>query len=406
MYHDPSFDVAIVGAGVVGLTLAALLAKAEMRVIVFERGVIPAFDMASTEQRVSAITLASEKIFRYLGVWESLVAQRISAFQKMCVWEHQQKSHIHFDCATLPHDHLGHIVENTLMQSVLYQHCQQQAHIKILTECVLHDVQVTADNVKLFNDQGQHWTANLAVAADGIHSWLREKMQFSMKQRDYQHHALVTTVNTEHVHQKIAWQCFLPQGTLAFLPLRDPHQCSIVWSSAPEHIHDLMQSDETTFKNALTDVFEHHLGEIKFCHQRLSFPLAMRHTDQYVKPRIALVGDAAHSIHPLAGQGMNLGLWDAAILAETVINTYQQHRDFSLEYYLRQYQRRRQQDNRMMLIAMDGFKWAFTSRKPVVQTVRRLGLRITDRILPLKHQFMRRAMGLVGDLPAIVNEQR
>lgn len=400
--NEQPFDVAIVGAGVVGLTLAAILAKAEMRVVVFERGSIPVFDMAKDYgQRVSAITVASEMIFRHLGVWQSMLNQRVGSFREMFVWEHQGDAYIHFNCATIAKDHLGHIIENNLMQAVLYQFCQQQEQISIMTECVLDDVQVDADKINLFDSTGRVWQARLAVAADGVNSWLRQKMAFPIKKRDYHHHALVSTVKTERSHQQTAWQCFLPQGVLAFLPLSDPNTCSIVWSSTPKHIDYLMQLDEQQFKRELAGVYSGRLGQIQSFSQRATFPLHMSHAKYYVKPRVALIGDAAHSIHPLAGQGMNLGLWDAAILAEVLIKTHTRQRDFSLEHYLREYQRRRQNDNRMMLAAMDGFKCLFTSQQPIVQQIRHAGLKITNRVLPLKHWFMRRAMGLLGDLPII-----
>ena len=163
-----------------------------------------------------------------------------------------------------------------------------------------------------------------------------------------------------------------------------------------------MQLDEKQFNHELEQAYSERLGKIQLVSQRKTFPLHKMHSQYYVKPRVALIGDAAHNIHPLAGQGMNCGLWDAAVLAEVITDKYQDHRDFGLESYLRQYQRSRQHDNRMMLAAVDGFKWLFTHDQPIVQHFRHIGLKMTHRVLPLKHWFMRRAMGLVGDLPKVM----
>jgi 2-polyprenylphenol 6-hydroxylase len=379
------YDIIIIGGGLVGLTLACALQASPLKIAVIA-------DHHAVDRRVSAITRASQRIFESLGVWGS-ISKHVSAYRRMHVWESGgAAASIEFASAELGEPNLGYIVENHVIQTALLEKLQVQAG-------KLVGLELGADNQIVQLSDGQRLSCRLIVGADGAQSPVREFAGISMTQADYGHDAIVTTIQIELPHQETARQIFLPKGPLAFLPLQEPHTCSIVWSTEPQHAQALLQMSTEDFKIALAEVFEYRAGEIKSVSERLSFPLRMRHVSQYVKPGLALVGDAAHTLHPLAGQGMNLGLLDAACLAEVILEALEKKRDIASLATLRRYERWRKGENTMMIAAMQGFKSLFASQNPLVQHTRRLGLQMTDSMPFVKHIFMRRAMGLVGDLP-------
>lgn len=232
---------------------------------------------------------------------------------------------------------------------------------------------------------------------------MRDQIDVQMKTHDYNHIAIVTTVQTELPHQATAWQRFLKTGPLAFLPLQNPNTSSIVWSTVPEHANELLAMDEVEFRNALCDAFESRLGGIIQIDKRYHFPLQMRHAKNYVKEHIALIGDAAHTIHPLAGQGVNLGLLDALCLVETVVDAVNKHRNYASMTTLRRYERWRKGDNLAMLAMVEMLKSLFMSDKALVKNFRSFGLNFTDRVSFLKNFFAKYALGNRGDLPKLAS---
>jgi 2-octaprenylphenol hydroxylase len=255
-------------------------------------------------------------------------------------------------------------------------------------------------------EDGRKLTADLIVAADGARSNLRDWAGIKTKGWAYDQTAVVCTATTEQPHQQTARQRFLPEGPLAFLPLSNPHQCSIVWSNSTEEAELLCQLDDEAFKHALTNAFESTLGEITDISQRASFPLALRHATDYVKPGFALVGDAAHTIHPLAGQGVNIGFLDAATLAEVVIEAHQKERDIASLHTLNKYQRRRKGDNIAMQMTMDAFKRTFSNDLAPLRWVRRLGLKTVNKSGLLRKLFMRQAAGYRFANPKLTNTKQ
>lgn len=217
---------------------------------------------------------------------------------------------------------------------------------------------------------------------------------------NYHQKAVVAHVRPEKSHQETAWQRFLPSGPLAFLPLHDG-RCSIVWSTTPEQADALLALEASAFAEALAEAFDQRLGSILEVGRRGAFPLRLQHAQTYVKPGLALIGDAAHVVHPLAGQGVNLGLLDAAALAEVILDALNAGQDFASFKTLRRYERWRKGDNLLMLAVMDGFKRLFGTALPPVRLLRNIGLNLTDAAGPLKHLIARRAMGLDGDLPRL-----
>lgn len=389
------YDIIIVGAGMVGATLACGLAEEAED---FSIAVIDAsapdldWDNKNYDIRVSAITRASQNLLKDCGVWEKIIGQRVSPYMDMFVWDASSKGEIHFDSADMGESNLGHIVENRVIVSALHQRIKELPQIELLCSTELESIKFSNDNVELISKDKTKFSANLIIGADGTRSWVRQQADIAVKGWDFDQAALVTTVKTEKHHQDTAWQRFLPTGPLAFLPLTKGYS-SIVWSTSPDEAKRLNKLLKPKFSLELEQAFASKLGKIKSVATRAVFPLRLFETLNYVKPRLALVGDAAHTIHPLAGQGVNLGLADVSSLITVIVDAINDKKDIGDLNVLRRYERWRRADNRSMLVAMDGFKRLFGSELSVVKTLRSLGLNITNKITPLKNIIMQQAMG-------------
>jgi len=385
-----SYDVVIVGGGIVGLTLACSLAKSGLSIAIFEKQK-PSLDIGDDyDLRVSAINQKSQDIFKSLTVWKTIQAIRVSPFREVRVWDSSGGGAIHFDSANLARAEMGHIVENRVMQKVLLEEAANFKNIDLVAPVQLKSL--GDDSIEL--DSGEVIKFQLIVGADGACSWVRDQKDIAMNERSYGHHALVATVEIEKSHQQTAWQRFLKTGSLAFLPLDNEHFCSIVWADEPNTIERLKKLGKKDFKQELEDAFESRLGKIKSVSDRASFPLFMRHAKQYVMPRMALIGDAAHTIHPLAGQGLNLGIADAFELAKVVQSAIDAERDFADFLNLRKYERQRKSDNVAMIFAMDGLKYLFASQFAPVKWARNVGLNMTNALNPVKNIIMKKVLGL------------
>ena len=384
------YDVIIIGGGMVGTTFSLLLAQQTGLHIALIEARLPeklAVDDAPL-QRVCAINPASQQLLEAVNIWPVLYPERLGPFEKMQVWE-TADSNLYFNAADIGEAYLGHIVEN--------QHIQQQAialaqiNPQIEFICPAQPQHYQAGQITL--DNGEILTADLIVAADGARSLLREHATIQTRGWSYQQHGLVATVHTEKPHQQTAWQRFLPGGPLAFLPLNNAHLCSIVWSLPSEQAEQFKAIDKLSFEAQLAEAFEHRLGNVELISERASFPLALAHAREYVKPGFALLGDAAHTIHPLAGQGVNLGLQDARALAEVIAWAVQHERQIGSLHTLKKYQRRRLADNLLMQFSMDGFHRIFTQSSPALGWLRRMGMQQVNHSQWLKNRFMQQAIG-------------
>lgn len=385
----------------VGACMAAALAHTPLRIALVENRVFSeTWSNDHYDLRVSAISRASQHIFSALGAWDTMVAERVSPYSAMHVWDAGGKGEIHFDSADIGEATLGHIIENRVILKGLLHAVHGHDNIQLICPASPRELTQHPGHVSLYLDNGDVLQGKLLIGADGGNSWVRIRAGISTKDFDYQQQAVVTTVKTALHHQDTAWQRFLPKGPLAFLPLPEGYS-SIVWSTSTPHAEQLLTMDDDSFKQALRQGIDNRLGEIISVDGRAAFALKSRHAHDYVKPRMALIGDAAHTIHPLAGQGVNLGFADAASLAEVLCDALAAGKDIGQTAVLRRYERWRKGNNLAMLSAMSGFKHLFGNELPVISQARNLGLNLTNRITPVKNLLIRYAMGLNGDLPRL-----
>lgn len=398
------YDVLIVGGGLAGLGMAAELADLPIRVALIEAGALgadwPALGagVADYDPRVSAITAASQTWLSRLGAWDAISNTRVCSYTDMQVWDAEGTGEVHFQASEVNADSLGHIVENRLIIAALAERVAEAANIHCLENSPVAHMSYAGGSATLELENGKRLEADLLIAADGANSRIRQWANFKTREWDYGQQAIVTTVKMTDSHAHTAWQRFLPQGPLAFLPLAatdaPDRYCSIVWSADSEYAARLMTLDDAAFGEALARAFEDRLGRVESISRRFSFPLRQRHAIDYIKPGIALIGDAAHSIHPLAGQGINLGFKDAAVLGQEIRRAVERDLPLGSEAILGRYQRRRKGDNLSMMAAMDGFKRLFAQQALPVRWLRNTGMRWVNRMAPLKRQLIRQAMGL------------
>jgi 2-polyprenylphenol 6-hydroxylase len=395
------YDIVIVGAGMVGATLACALRHSGLHCALIDftphetNTTATQFDL-----RVSAITRASQRIFAALGVWPAMLAQRVAPFREMHVWDSSGQGELHFDSAELGEALLGHIIENRVITAALLAGLQGVSNIDVLQGQRCQRLQRHADGWQVILADGRVLETALLVGADGSRSWLREQLQIRLRGWDYDHTALVTYVKTALPHQATAWQRFLPTGPLAFLPLSDGYS-SIVWSTSDERARALREMDNKQFAQELEQALESRLGGIETVGPRATYPLRFLHTEHYIADGVALLGDAAHTMHPLAGQGVNLGLTDAAALAEVVREAKQQRQSICARPVLRRYERWRRADNLPMLVAVDNFQRMFATEQPLLAWTRRTGMAVLNQVPPVKNFIIEYAMGKRLDLPKL-----
>lgn len=397
-------DLIIVGAGMVGSALALALKDSGLDILLIDGSPLSVkpFDAeAPFEPRVSALSAASQRILDRLGAWPGVVARRASPYGEMQVWDGTGTGAIHFSAASVHADVLGHIVENRVVQDALLEPLHDSG-IGLMPNARLEHLRHSGDDWLLTLVDGRQLRAPLVIAADGANSAVRRLAGCATREWDYLHHAIVTSVRCEQPHRRTAWQRFTDDGPLAFLPLDrqgDEHWCSIVWSVTPEEAERLMALDDTAFCSALGEAFEHRLGRVEHSDPRLCIPLRQRHAKRYVEPGLALIGDAAHTIHPLAGQGVNLGFLDAAVLAEVLLHAHARGERLADEKVLSRFERRRMPYNLGMMAAMEGFERLFQADPLPLRWLRNAGLRWVNQQPEAKALFVRQALGLSGDLP-------
>jgi len=385
-------DVAVVGAGMVGAALALRLAESGFDVALIEAREPPPWRAEDdVDLRVVALAPSSVAFLDCVGAWKNIAASRAYAYTRMHVWDAAAPGTLNFDAREQGESALGYIVENRLIQSVLWNSLKQ-AHIALRVPANVVSTDVDADRRVLALDDGTSLSAKLVIAADGAESALRKMSGIEITERGYAQRAIVAHVKTDRPHESTAWQRFLPHATLAFLPLGDGRS-SIVWSAPVDEVERLLALDDAAFCRELGAAFDFRLGNITATTKRVAIPLRLLLAKRYVATRLALAGDAAHVVHPLAGQGVNLGLRDAAELADALIDARESKRDFAAEVVLRRYERRRRSDDSLSAYAFDAIQRVFGSERLPLAAARGAVLSIVDRLPPLKKLFARHAAG-------------
>jgi 2-octaprenylphenol hydroxylase len=403
MKHD--FDVLVVGGGMVGAGCAALLGAFQptsaLRVAMLEPK--PASLPAQGEPlalRVSALSRASQRVLERAGAWQAIIERGAAPYQRMVVWDKvgrpEGEGSLCFEAAGLGEPDLGHIVENRTVQAALTG--RAVAHGVTLLRSGVAALDTGAEAATVTTTEGRRLSAALVVAADGGRSAVRTLAGIETQGWDYGQHAVVTHLRPARPHVETAWQRFLPTGPLALLPLADG-RVSLVWSTSPERAAELVALPEDGFAEAVTEASGGVLGRLEPAAPRASFPLRLLHAVDYTRPRLALVGDAAHGVHPLAGQGVNLGFMDCAALVQCIGEALEQGADAGDLRALRRYERWRKAENLPAMILMDWLKRLFSNDDPSLSWFRSRGLGIVDRAVPLKRALIGRAMGLAGEVP-------
>ncbi len=396
---NEEYDVLIVGGGMVGATVACALGDSDLKVALIEQTMPEEFSPEQAHDlRVSALSIASQQMLATVGAWDAVVAMRVCPFKRMRVWE--TAGDTEFNSNDIAFDELGYIVENRVTQLALLHRAQEFSNIDFLCPSTIQKLNYINGNGSVELDDGRVLSAKVVVGADGGQSRLRQTVGLGVTSWDYQQHAMVIYVETDYEQQDITWQRFVPTGPQAFLPLTGNYG-SIVWYNTPDEVRRLKALAEAELLTELTATFPDCLGKINKILGVASFPLKRQHAQEYVKQGVALVGDAAHMINPLAGQGVNIGLLDAAMLAEVLIEASDKGKNIADVSVLKRYERLRRNENLKMMTVMDLFYQTFSNQILPIKFIRNLGLGLAERITPLKNKVMRGAMGLEGRLPKL-----
>ncbi|MGJ8693418.1 MAG: FAD-dependent monooxygenase [Thalassotalea sp.] len=432
------YDILIIGAGMVGLTLALAIRKLSSLTVAIADTQTPDELTAQPELRVSAINGASQTIFENLNVWQAIEQTRSQAYQHMHIWDkagygklafsadqlsaQPSSQSAHSTYSTPSGKQLGYIVENKVIRNTLWQQAQQDSGISFYTQEAISNIGMGDSEVFASFTSQMPITAKLVVGADGANSWLRNQLKMAMTFRDYDHHAIVATVACSQGHHNTAWQVFLPTGPLAFLPLSSTPQsqanekgnpaeqlASIVWSCEPNEAKRLMNLADDDFNKEITAAADGKLGVVRIVSNKVSYPLTMRLAQNFIQERAILIGDAAHTIHPLAGQGVNLGLKDAAALAESLAAqaqpTQTRSQGFDIDQKaLKAFERWRKNDAAEMIAAMEAIKQVFTPQQKPTQIIRGIGMSLLNKLAPVKQQMIKQALGYQKHLPQLAKK--
>lgn len=396
---NDEYDVLIVGGGMVGATLGCALGGSGLKVAVLEDAPPQAFDPEQPHDlRVSAVSVASASILRTVGAWSGILSRRLCPYRRMRVWE--GLGDVEFRSEDINEPVLGHIVENRVIQLAVLERLKAFDNVELLCPVKTLRIDYAPQGSTVELEDGRILRARLLVAADGGLSRVRQAAGLGVAGWDYEQHALVLTVETACGQQDITWQRFTPTGPQALLPLPGAH-ASLVWYNTPDEVKRLKALSDEALLAELLATFPACLGAVPRITARGSFPLRRQHAQKYVKEGVALIGDAAHMIHPLAGQGVNIGLLDAAALAQVLVEALAVGRDFGRLDTLEHYERMRRQNNLAMMTIMDLFFRAFGNNSAPLRFIRTVGLGLAERMRPAKNRVMRFAMGLEGALPKL-----
>jgi 2-polyprenylphenol 6-hydroxylase len=411
------FDILVIGGGLVGACVAALAAAhrnlSELRIALLEAQppAMPPPANGEIDLRVSAVSRASERILEFAAAWRLIPSHALSPYEDMLVWDAASKPRgagsIHFSASASSEPNLGYIVENRRLQWALYD-CPAFRHRVTVLRAELAGLELLSEQAIVSLADGRKISAALVIGSDGAASLSRKLAGIETAGWDYGQRAFVTHVRTTEAHERSAWQRFLRDGPIAFLPLADGRS-SIVWTTRPQHAQELVSCEPERAAQEIETAIDGVLGKVELAGPRGQFPLRLTHARQYCKERFVLVGDAAHAVHPLAGQGVNLGFLDSAALIEVLADelaaggSVESLAELRL---LRRYERWRKSENMLALGLIDGLNRLFSTANPLLAWARQVGLSAVDRSSLAKGFLMGRALGTAGELPAIVQQPR
>jgi 2-octaprenyl-6-methoxyphenol hydroxylase len=403
--HD--FDIVIVGGGLVGASLACALGGQDLRIAVVEAVPFGAGSQPSYDDRTVALAYGSRRIFEGMGIWADIEQRGVSAIEKIHVSDRGHVGKTRLDCADENLDALGYVVENRVLGAVLSAQLQQLGNVSLLCPASVTQLHGDAGSTSLdidYEGTVQTLQAKLLVAADGANSFIREQVGIRSLGTDYGQTAVITNVSCERPHQHIAYERFTDSGPLAVLPLPDmdgEHRCSIVWSVRKAQLDEMLALDDATFLERLQARFGGHLGKFTRVGKRVAYPLSLRQAREHVRERLALIGNAAHTIHPIAGQGFNLGLRDVAVLAQVLVEAHEAGQDIGTLAVLKHYARWRRRDHLRVIGFTDSMVRLFSNSLTPLALARNIGLVAADLLPPVKRLITRQAMGLTGKLPRL-----
>lgn len=388
-------DILIVGGGMVGLVAAKGLTQQGWQVALLENQAAPQKPILNTENtfRVSAISLRSEQLLTQLGVWGNISEPNLGPYERMVVWDANTTAHIEMDAADIQSPYLGHIVPNDVMQYALYQQLQNEPDFMGLFAEQYTELQYTEGAWHARLKSGKVVTAKLLIGADGARSNIRKHLAIETDALLYGQSGIVANVHTELSHQNTAWQRFLTTGPLAVLPMQDQHECSIVWTVRTEEAERLLAASQNLFAQQLTEAFDGQLGKLSLLSKPVAFPLRRHHAKTYVSEQALLLGDAAHGIHPLAGQGVNLGFDDVAALLSVLSEAQMRKRPLGLFSDLKRYEQMRYHANQVMVHAMTGINTLFSNEQSLMMALRSRGMNFVNDQSWLKRFFIQHAAG-------------
>lgn len=381
------YDIAVVGGGMVGAAVA-LGAAMQGKTVALIEGKPPEEFLPSQpmDLRVSAISAASVNLLKELGAWDAILATRVCPYRRLETWEHPE-CRTRFDADSLGMDLLGYIIENRVIQLGLWQRIKEQPSINLYCPASLSRMLFEQESNQLVLSDGETLQAKIVIGADGANSKVRELAGIGITAWDYRQECMLINVETEKPQQDITWQWFTPSGPRSFLPLKG-HQGSLVWYDSPQRIRQLLAMNYSAIEQEISSYFPAELGDVKVLNSG-AFPLTRRHAQQYVKRRCVLVGDSAHTINPLAGQGVNLGFKDVDELLKVLSKT-----SWDTESVLMGYQTRRKPDNLLMQSGMDLFYKVFSNDIPPLKIVRNTLLKLAEHGGPIKEKVLKYALGL------------
>ena len=403
-----SVDAVIVGGGLVGLTMACAIGSAGLRIAVLDREDPQTAKAAPYDGRASAIAYGSRRVLEAIGVWQ-LVGARAEPILDIRVSDGASPLFLHYDHADVGDQPLGHIVENQVLRDALFGRVPALSTISHLAPASLVGIERQPGKVVARLSTGQAVTASVLIAADGRHSAMRRDAGIGVTHVPYKQVGIVCTMAHERPHGGVAHERFLPSGPFAVLPMtdhpEDGHRSSIVWTEREALAPAMLELDDRAFSAELARRFGDWYGEVRIAGGRWSYPLSLTHADRYSAERLALIGDSAHAIHPIAGQGLNLGIRDVAALSEVMVDAARLGLDVGSRAVLDRYQRWRRFDSMALIAVTDGLNRLFSNDIQPVRLVRDVGMAAVNRMPPVKRLLMRHAMGVVGELPRMVRGQ-